>query len=505
MNNDQLERALEFWKWNPVEFVKDVFGTTPEDYQGDILQLLRPDYPDRGAAKSAHGVGKTCVHAWMGWCFLTTRLNARVAATAPTFPQLKDVLWPEYAKWHTQMPEFFRSQWDISEGHIRNKAAPKSWFATARTSSRPENMQGFHGKHILIQVDEASVVPQAVFEVIEGALSNADLQGEEALLFMAGNPNFTSGEFFDAFHKNAELYHRVTISGDAETQFTKHCGRTYVSKRVTSRYRDIVKQKYGSGGAVYDVRVRGLFPKLDDWAVIPMQYAERAQYVPLPDFDTVNDPWILVMDVARGGGDKTTLGYFRRGHCLDLKWWAKTSGTQAEDIVIDAIRELKGRGEVFSHIIIDEPGVGGFLIDNLRRRGVNVVAYNGGQTMKRSVDPEEDCRMFQHRRSRDYWHARRLFEAGRVHIPMCEELVGELACLRYGYNKIEKIQVEIKDEVKRRLGSNASPDLADTIIMGLAPWHSFTNAAIPSILDGDVLEGEVRPTAESRHEMGDLW
>ena len=493
--------ALNYWLNNPVEAVKDWFGCTPEDYQADIINsLLQPgeNKQSRVAVKSSHGVGKTTTEAWCAWVFLLTREMSRVVATAPTSHQLLDILWPELAKWYAKMPEEMAQAWEISATHIRNKKHAKSWFATARTSNKTENMQGFHDDHILVICEEASGIPAPIFEPIEGILSNADEAGHEALLLMVGNPTQTAGEFYNAFHKNKSLYSRFTISGDATTKADKGAGKFYCSKRVGQKFRTNMAKKYGADGPVYDVRVRGLFPKMADDVCIPLEWAERAQFIPVPHFDNVSDGITLVMDAARFGPDKTTLGVFRRGHCLFMHKWGKTSGTKCADIMAEAYHH--GAYGVSNtpviRVMVDEPGVGGPIIDMMRRYDIPVIPYHGGLAMNVQSDPSEDCRMFANRRSRDWWNARRKFELGLMSIPEDEDLVNELASVKYQYVN-EKIKVETKKDMKVRLGDDASPDLADTVVMGVSPFVGVTSTVPFELMDLDalIMYGEDRPTA----------
>jgi phage terminase large subunit len=401
-----LQQALIHWRLYPVEAVKDWFGVTPEDYQGEILNdLLGPKSGSRCSVKSGHGVGKTSTEAFAMWIYLNTRPNSRVVATAPTQSQLKDILWPEAAKWMEKAKnrgiQLF-DLWDLNETHIRNNQSPKTWFATARTSNKPENLQGFHGDNILVLVDEASGVPQNVFEVIEGILTGADENGLEAKLLMCGNPTQTSGEFYNAFHKNKELYARFTISGDIRKPKDQNGGKIYTSRRVSQAYRDTMSRKYGLSSPVYDVRVRGLFPSMADDVVIPLSWAEAAQWVDTPPFDQIADPLTFAMDVARFGGDETTLGCFRRNHCLWLKAWPRTSTSQCIDILYEHSRQSE---LPIQRIIVDEPGVGGGVVDGARRVGLPITAYYGGGSLQvERGDPEEDVRMFANRRSRDWWN-----------------------------------------------------------------------------------------------------
>ena len=386
MDEARLKKAMAYWTANPVEAVKDWFGATPEDYQCEILEaLLKPgaNKQSRVAVKSSHGVGKTTTQAWCGWVFMNTRQLSKTVATAPTAHQLMDILWPEFAKWHSRMPRELADMWDISATHIRHKKHDKSWFATARTSNKPENMQGFHEDHILVLCEEASGIPPNIYEVIEGILSNAEEDGQEALLLMAGNPTQTAGEFYNAFNKNKKLYSRFTISGDPTSKPDSGSGKFFASKRVSKRYRDNMAAKYGLDSPVYDVRVRGIFPKTADDVVIPLEWAEKAQFVKLPHFDDVADPITLVMDVARFGGDKTTLGVFRKGHCVAIHRWPKTSTNKCVDILVEAYHHgAFGIGNTpIARVIIDEPGVGGGVVDQARRSDVPITPYHGGASM----------------------------------------------------------------------------------------------------------------------------
>jgi phage terminase large subunit len=487
-----LEKALEFWGNNPVDACKDWFGVTPEDYQAEALIDLFSF--GRVAMKSAHGVGKTTTMAWATWIFLQTRPLSLVAATAPTAAQLLDVLWPEIGKWHIRMPEQLREQWMLSSTHVRHKTYDKNWFATARTSNKETNMQGFHNNNVLVLMDEAPGIIPGIFQVVEGILSNADEHGQEARIMMTGNPVNAGGDFYDAFNKNAQLYRRITVTGDATTKLTKMDGKAFLSKRVSQRYRDTMLRKYGDGG-IYEARVRGIFPVNSDKVVIPLSWAERAQYIELPHFDDLADPVTLVMDVARMGGNKTTLGLYRRGHCIAMHAWPKTSTNQCADILVEAYNHggydvgKVERGPV----IIDEPGVGGGVIDVARRYGVPVVPYNGSAKFIVGVDPDEHIRMFRNRRARDWWMARRRFEQSLSKIPVNEDIVNELASVQYDYEN-EKIWVESKRDMIERLGELASPDYADNIIMGLAPYLGVES--VMQWAEGIEVEfGGDRPTA----------
>lgn len=504
--------AYLHWQKNPVEAVKDWFKVTPDDWQGDLLNGLFAGQHDRIAGKAAHGPGKTAVDAWAALIFLNCYRDSRVVATAPTFAQLHDVLFPEIARWHSKMNSRMADEWAISGGHIRHKINPNVWFGVARTSNKPANLQGFHGTDILILADEASAIPPNVFEVVEGALSEAGEDGKTAKLLMAGNPNFNSGELHDAFYRNRDLYERYTITGDPALlkalgveQGGMHPdhGHVYYSPRVKKKYCDNIAKKYGKDSAVYDVRVRGIFPRAADDAIIPLEWAERATAMELPSFDPVADRVTLVVDPSRGGAAETVIGHFRKGVCFRLDAHKTTSTPQVVNLVHEAVIGLVAQGLKLQEIIVDEPGVGGGVIDDLRlTHNYPVRPYDGGKPLVKGTDPDDECRMFANKRARDWWHLRRLLEQNKLPLPADDVMVAQLASLKFKYNPQEKIVVESKKDLKDRLGPEASPDRGDVIVMGTCPWN-IAAAIHGSLTDEDLDAGDDRPTSVYADDMAD--
>ena len=73
----------------------------------------------------------------------------------------------------------------------------------------------------------------------------------------------------------------------------------------------------------------------------------------------------------------------------------------------------------------------------------------------------------------ELWEKCRLwFEGKDVVIPNDEQLINELCSVSYGYSSTGKTKVESKDDIRRRLGSNASPDAADALILTFASYAS---------------------------------
>ena len=89
-------------KNNPLIFVRDVLGATPEPWQAEALEAVGKH--DRVSIRSGHGVGKTTFESWLILWFMLTRQNCKIPVAANSQDQLRDTIWPEIAKWHRQLP-----------------------------------------------------------------------------------------------------------------------------------------------------------------------------------------------------------------------------------------------------------------------------------------------------------------------------------------------------------------------------------------------------------------
>ena len=176
----------------PIAFIREVLQAEPDPWQIEVLRALGGGHT-RLSIRSAHGVGKTALAAWaMVWFGNSHGVPFKCVCTAPTGPQLMDALWPELLKWMKRLPEPWQALWDFTSDHIRLKADPES-FITARTSraETPESLQGIHSDNVLLVCDEASGIPEPVYESASGSMSSAG-----ATTLLIGNPTRSSGFFW---------------------------------------------------------------------------------------------------------------------------------------------------------------------------------------------------------------------------------------------------------------------------------------------------------------------
>jgi len=425
---------------DPALFVTQVIGATPQKWQKQALENLRDN--DRVAVKSGHGVGKTAFLSWAILWFLSTRYPVKVAVTANTASQLNDVLWSEIRKWHGRMNDAFASQLEIKSDKITLVGGEDS-FAVARTARRdqPEALAGFHADNMLFVVDEASGVPEIIFETAQGALST-----EGAKIIMVGNPTRAQGYFFDAFNKNADRWAKQTVSSeDAD----------YVQDAFIA---DMASQ-YGDESNAYRVRVLGEFPTGDSDSLIPRHLVEAAMQREVEPTLGVAPVWGL--DVARFGADRTALAKRRGNELIEpVKSWQDLDTMQVVGRVIQEY-DATPYDDRPSEILIDVIGLGAGVVDRLREidlgpqvRGVNV--------------SESPAMASKYAKLRDelWGKTRAFFEERDCTIPDDEKLIAELTAPTFTFLSTGKMKVEGKDEMKRR--GLKSPDLADAFVLTFA-------------------------------------
>ncbi|MCM3789438.1 terminase B [Domibacillus indicus] len=439
-----------YWD-DPVAFAEDMLGFYPDDWQRAVLNDLA-GHP-RVSIRSGQGVGKTGLESVACIWFLCCRPNPKVICTAPSKEQLFTVLWAEIAKWLEGSKVKSLLKW--TKTRVYMSGFEERWFATARTATRPENMQGFHEDYMLFIVDEASGVADPIMEAILGTLS-----GAENKLLMCGNPTRTSGTFFDSHNRDRDLYKTHKVS-------------SLDSPRTSKQNIEMLKRKYNEGSDVWRVRVLGEFPKAEADAFIPLEFAELAKGAGI---SAAGDTLYLGVDVARYGDDETVIAPRIGGKVFDLQVHSKQGTTKTTGHVLAKALEMRKQYPFIRNVIIrvDDSGVGGGVTDELeeevyrQRLPYKVEPINNGWA---SDDDHYD------NKATETWAALRevLEESFSGHIqgkpldlelPDDEKLISQLTTRKYRMTPKGKIAIERKEDMKKR--GLPSPDRADAVVLSFA-------------------------------------
>ena len=435
---------------SPAMFAEEVLGITSLwSKQKDVLDALGNH--GRVAVKSGNGLGGKGFSAAISilW-FLYCEDEAVVLSTAPTFRQVRHVLWREVHRLyrnarHDLGGKLLDTRLKISEGR----------YALGLSADSADEFQGFHSPNMLIVVDEAEGVEETIYEAIESVMTS-----ENCKLLLIGNPTTMEGSFRRAFYEDSELYYTITISALESPNVLE--GRSVVRGLVTRKWVEERGRIWGAGNPVYQARVLGEFPDQGEDTLIPLSVVEGAvgrDLTPPPTFPNQDgqdgEVVVIAVDVARFGSDKSVI-LRRRGMVVeDIQAYRGLDTMKLAGHVANAIQSHKPAA-----VMIDEVGIGAGVVDRLREQGYHVRGVNVGIAA-------QDSEHYANLRAEGYWDLHNLFLRGDVTIPHDSELVGQLAGLRYTFNSLGRVVMESKEEIRRRGG--ASPDKADAMMLAFLP------------------------------------
>jgi hypothetical protein len=429
--------VVERVRRDPVWFARHVLGIYPWSKQREILTSVRDNR--RTAVKACHGPGKTYTAAAAIHWFLRLP-NSRVVTTAPTWDQVKNLLWHEIRAHHeaARIPlggRMLQTEYHLDDGRYAIGLSVKQ--------ERPEAFQGHHAENILVVYDEASGIPPAITEAGEGYMTTPG-----ARMLLLGNPTRTSGEFYDAFHTRRASYNPITISAFDLPWSTGEEVPDEVAAHLTSR-EWVEERRHWEGTALWDVKVLGEFPRTTDDAVIALADVEDAQARTVEVTD--DDENRLAVDVARFGSDETVFAH-RLGNRIRIVKHYVGRDTMETAGWAKRLREELGA----TRIVVDDSGLGGGVTDRLKELGETVVAFNASE---KALDEE----MYPNRRSESWFtFSERLSD---LDLDPDSQLAADLTAPRWKMDSRGRRVVEKKEETKKRIGR--SPDRADAALMTL--------------------------------------
>jgi hypothetical protein len=438
---DPFALCIEQYARQPNSFWREVLGMEPDPWQEEGNRAIAHGHT-RLSIRSGHGVGKSTWAAGSMCWFANTRAPFKIGVTAPSAPQLFDALWAETRVVFNRLPPAWRDLWDIDADRIKLKAAPDECFITARTAraDKPEALAGLHSKNLMLLVDEASGVDQAVFESAGGSMST---QG--AITILTGNPTRSTGFFWRTHNlERARWWCRRVSAAD--------------SPRVSQDFVQEIADRYGENSNAYRIRVLGEFPLAEDDTLIPAELVESA--MERAQFDDAGAPEIWGVDVSRFGADSSVL-IKRRGNTVSempRRW--QGIDTMALAGIVKAEFDMLPVPARPQLIVIDVIGLGAGVVDRLTEQNLPVLGLNVGEV------PSVAGR-FARMRDELWVRVREWLESRRCSLPHDDKLRADLCAPRVAYLSDGRMQVESKQQLRSR--GYASPDSADALCLTFAP------------------------------------
>lgn len=466
---DDAVNMVRVAQLDPVGWVRGVLGAKPWAVQCALLESLRDNA--KTACKACHGSGKSWIAARGAIWYLLAHPNSLVITTAPTFRQVRDIVWKEIRTAHAGAKKPLGGK--LLPVEPRLELAP-GWLAFGFATRLPDQFQGLHAGHVLVVADEGPGIPAPIWEAIEGVLSAGNTR-----LLTIGNPVDPVGAFFEMCRPGSGAK-VLTISAFDTPNFTTFgitaddiAGGTWREKitdklpmpfLVTPEWVADRYDKWGPTSPMYLSRVLGEFPQSATDALIPLAWVEAAQR--RWETEPAGEPVVLAGDIARFGSDES-VAILRRGRRAELLWT-----TTQEDTMQTAGRFTASmRKHEPAVTVVDEIGVGAGVVDRLREVGAGrVVGLNSGAAPR-------DGEQFANARAEWWWGLRELFEAGEIAIPPDDELAAQLTSLKYKFTSAGKVLIESKDDMRKR--GLASPDRADTLMLAFARGEASGEIILP--------------------------
>ncbi|MGH0945674.1 DEAD/DEAH box helicase family protein, partial [Bacillus mycoides] len=296
LNDAQEEEAkrlsMQAFRIEPLLWLRDRFGEDPTglkwsehgafddshkfDGTPDPLYTAWKHVADghrRVAIKSATGIGKTYWLSRLTYWFLDCYENSLVIAAGPTVTQLKDNYWTEmkaaFRKFNRLRPnsEIFTNKLvvggDYEDADDFEKAG---WGVVSRSgtleggASKQKNnqvkAQGSHREHMLIIVDEAAGVSNALIKTFE-----ATVGAKHNMIVLVGNPDSK----YDSLSKFADKPSARAVQASGYDHINVVAGEEIIAGAITNYQIKDFRTDYGEDSAFYKSRVRGIVPdQLDD-------------------------------------------------------------------------------------------------------------------------------------------------------------------------------------------------------------------------------------------------
>jgi hypothetical protein len=327
--------------------------------------------------------------------------------------------------------------------------------ATAGASANAALIEGAHADSLMFVFDESKAIPAGTFDACEGAFSGTG----EAFALAMSTPGLPAGRFYDIQTRRPgyEDWHAVHVTVE----------RAIAAGRISTEWMEQRRRQWGVNSAIYQNRVLGEFFAGDEDSVIPLSWAEAAverwhewEAAGKPD---TGRPRTVGVDVARSGTDRTVLAVRNGPVITELRRFTREDTMQTTGRVKGILDADTSRTAV-----VDVIGIGAGVVDRLREQRALVAAFNASRGSKARDSTREFG--YLNRRSEAWWSMRQALDPSSnpdICLPDDEMLLGDLSAPQWKVTSNGRIQVEDKEEIRKRLGR--STDDGDAVVQAFHP------------------------------------
>lgn len=467
------------WRDDPRGFFLEVLGVEPWDRQVEVIEAVR-DHP-RVAVRSGHKVSKSHSAAGIALWYYSSFDDARVVMSSTTSRQVDRILWREFRMMHARAKQPIGGE----PGQLARTGltAPDFREVVGFTAREAEAVAGVSGKNLLYLLDEASGIPDVIFEAIEGNRAG----GARSVMF--SNPTRTEGEFYRAFTEKREFYHKIWISSEESPNVVE--GREVIPGLATRAWVEEKKREWGEESPLYKIRVKGDFVLNEEGKILSVAAITQAEQA-WEDADD-NGRLFLGLDPAGPGegGDETAAAVRRSQKVLRIAGWHGLTADGIVTNVLGLLMEFRDRRET-AVVVVDKLGPIGVEVH--AKLVLAAEAHPGTFEVfgVRASDKAIREPLTYDRVRDELWanFARWIREGGGI--PEDTRLAKELHAPDWIGTLSGRLKATSKDELKKKLGH--STDRADAVCLSV--WEPM--ATLPG---HDERRDEVEPHEDAPGEI----
>lgn len=491
-------RADGGWKL----FAREVLQVQLDREQEAILDSVQKNKMTSVASGTARGKDFVSAVAALCFLYLTPRwndkgqmiANTKVALTAPTSRQVENIMMPEISR-------MFRRA-GVLHGRLLTdgiRTESEEWFLVGFKADEHnhEAWSGFHAANTMFVVTEASGISDDTFDAIEG-----NLQGNSRLLLVF-NPNRTVGYAaksqrsprFAKFRLNSlnapnVIHRREIFSGQVDYDWIMDKINAWCLPVARSDYKPDENGDFEFNGKLYTpndtfrIKVLGLFPKVSEDKLIPMDWITAAvdRWKKFKEEGLRANEQVRIGSDIAGAGRDASVDCYRRGNFVEKFVKVHSGGTmnhmETAGKINVAMKEIYNEyhGE-FPQVFIDSIGEGAGVYSRLIELANE---FTGNDHLKDTVhsvkysekayagdNPLTDrtgVYKFLNMRAYLYWAVRDWLNPShdsKAMLPDDDELFQELTEVQYKFTSNGAIQIEPKEDIRARL--KRSPDKFDSL------------------------------------------
>lgn len=470
---------MKSWRKDWNLFVRDALGVTLDKEQQEILTSVQ--FNPRTSVASGTARGKDFIAACAAICFmyLTPKwnnkkelvANTKVALTAPTDRQVKNIMMPEISRLFNRA----KARGIVLPGRLNAydiRTDNEEWFLTGFKADEHnhEAWSGFHAVNTMFVITEASGISDDVFGAIEG-----NLQGNSRALIVF-NPNSPvgyaaksqKGDRWTKFRLNSltapnVVLRKNVIPGQVDYEWVKDKLNEWCIK-ISSEDVEVELDDFMFEGQWYrpeDLfrkKVLGKFPKVSDDVLIPQQWIEAAQERWSEYKEKHSGVRRLGVDVAGMGRDSSVYCDRQGNYVHHFK--KHNSGGEADHMKVagEVAVFLKKHSDAYASI--DTIGEGAGVYSRLKELGYNKQSvsckYSEAAKLKDKVLKDyTDIYEFANMRAYLFWSIRDWLNPKNntgAMLPLGGTFTEEATQIRWWFRSDGKIIIEPKEDMKKRLG-----------------------------------------------------